>query len=74
MSHALPSIHPLIGFDSFPAVPHQPEFTACAATAIADQAVFDGALAMAWTAIDLASTAALRDRLLRRSDQAKSSR
>jgi amidohydrolase len=64
VSRALPSIHPLIGLDSLPAVPHQPEFAACAITPIADQAVFDGALAMAWTAIDLAASAATRTRLL----------
>lgn len=64
VSHALPSIHPVIGFDSLPAVPHQPEFTACAASPAADRAVFDGALAMAWTAIDLASEPATRARLL----------
>src|SRR5581483_11292198 len=44
VSHVVPSIHPMIGLDSLPAVPHQPEFAACAATPIADQAVFDGGL------------------------------
>ena len=66
VSQVLPSIHPLIGFDSLPALPHQPAFAACAVTPAADRAVFDGALAMAWTAIDLAGDPALRDRLLRR--------
>src|SRR6185369_4605192 len=55
VSHVLPSIHPVIGLDSLPAVPHQPEFAACAATPAADRALFEGALAMAWTAIDLAT-------------------
>src|SRR5581483_3295722 len=64
VSHVVPSIHPMIGLDSLPAVPHQPEFAACAATPIADQAVFDGGLAMAWTAIDIASRPAVRDRLI----------
>ena len=42
---------------------HQPEFTAACINASADRAVLEGALAMAWTAIDLA-TGPLRDRLL----------
>jgi amidohydrolase len=63
VSHALPSIHPLIGLDSLPAVPHQPEFADCARTEVADRAVFDGGLAMAWTAIDVACDDALRERL-----------
>lgn len=66
ISHALPAIHPLIGLDSLPAVPHHPAFTACARTPAADRAVFDGALAMAWTAIDVAADEALRAALLAR--------
>lgn len=54
VSLAIPSIHPMIGIGSLPAVNHQPEFTAHCVTAAADQAVVDGALAMAWTCIDLA--------------------
>ena len=64
VSLALPSIHPTIGIDALPAVNHQPEFTAKCATPAADQAVFDGAVAMAWTAIDAATDPALRLRLL----------
>ena len=63
ISLALPSIHPMIGIESLPAVNHQPEFTAHCATPIADRAVMDGALAMVWTAIDLASDESLRRRL-----------
>jgi metal-dependent amidase/aminoacylase/carboxypeptidase family protein len=63
VSLALPSIHPMIGIASLPAVNHQPEFTAHCATPVADQAVMDGALAMAWTAIDLATEAAMCARL-----------
>jgi amidohydrolase len=66
VSLAVPSIHPMIGIDAASAVNHQPEFTACCATESADRAVFDGALAMAWTAIDLAQNETLRSRLLRR--------
>ena len=64
VSLALPSIHPTIGIDALPAVNHQPEFTAKCATPAADQAVFDGSVAMAWTAIDAAADPALRERLL----------
>src|SRR5436309_3761591 len=63
VSHALPSIHPMIGIASLPAVNHQPEFTAHCVTAAADQAVADGALALAWTAVDVASDPALAARL-----------
>jgi amidohydrolase len=66
VSLAMPSIHPFIGIDSLPAVNHQPEFTAHCATPAADKAVIDGGLAMAWTAIDLARDAKIRDRLLQR--------
>ncbi|MGH7895769.1 MAG: M20 family metallopeptidase [Candidatus Binatia bacterium] len=63
VSKAIPTIHPTIGIDSFPAVNHQPEFTAHCAKPAADQAVVDGAVAMAWTAIDLARDTALGARL-----------
>ncbi len=66
VSLAIPSIHPAIGIDSLPAVNHQPEFAAHCITPVADRALFDGALAMAWTAIDLATTASLRETLLTR--------
>jgi amidohydrolase len=65
VSLALPAIHPAIGINSLPAVNHQPEFTAHCMTAAADKALVDGALAMAWTAIDLATDAQVRERLLR---------
>ena len=67
VSLALPAIHPAIGINSLPAVNHQPEFTAHCVTEAADKAVIDGALAMAWTAIDLATDARVRERLLGRS-------
>jgi amidohydrolase len=64
VSLILPSIQPMIGIHSFPAVNHQREFTAQCATEAADQAIYDGALAMAWTAVDLATDAKLRERLM----------
>jgi amidohydrolase len=69
VSLALPSIHPAIGIDSLPAVNHQPEFTAHCVTPTADKAVLDGAIAMAWTAIDAATEEQLRDRLTKRAGQ-----
>jgi metal-dependent amidase/aminoacylase/carboxypeptidase family protein len=65
VSLALPSIHPSISIDSLPAVNHQPEFTAHCAGPAADKAVLDGAIAMAWTAIDAGADERLRDRLMR---------
>ncbi len=67
VSLVLPTIHPMIGINSLPAVNHQPEFTDHCITQDADQALLDGALAMAWTAIDLATDDAVRRRLLARS-------
>ncbi|HYM50565.1 MAG TPA: M20 family metallopeptidase [Candidatus Limnocylindrales bacterium] len=64
VSRAVPSIHPFIGLGGFPIVNHQPEFTALCATPTADQAVMDGAIAMAWTAIDVAQDDKLRGRLM----------
>lgn len=64
ISLAMPAIHPMIGINSLPAVNHQPEFAAHSATPDADQALMDGALAMAWTAIDAATDEALRASLL----------
>lgn len=64
VSRAMPSIHPMIGINSLPAVNHQPEFTAHCVTADADKALIDGALAMAWTCVDLAKNEAVRERLI----------
>ncbi len=64
VSLAIPSIHPMLGLDCFPASNHQPEFTAACITPKADQAVIDGALAMAWTVIDAAKDESTRSRLL----------
>jgi amidohydrolase len=55
VSLKIPSIHPAIGIDSLPAVNHQPEFAAHCVTPPADKALFDGALAMAWTCVDVAT-------------------
>lgn len=64
VSLVMPSIHPALGIDCLPAVNHQPEFADATITPAANQAIYDGALSLAWTAIDMASTPATRDRLL----------
>jgi amidohydrolase len=64
VSLAVPSIHPAIGIDSLPAVNHQPEFAAHCVTPAADRALTDGAVALAWTAIDCATDETVRTRLL----------
>lgn len=66
ISLAMPAIHPMIGINSWPASNHQPEFREHCATEAADRAVIDGAIAMAWTAIDMATDEALRQRLTAR--------
>ena len=64
VSLAVPTIHPLIGIEAGGAVNHQHEFAAACITPSADAAVRDGAVALAWTAIDAATDPALRARLL----------
>jgi amidohydrolase len=63
VSLEIPTIHPLIGLESKGAVNHQPAFAAACATPSADRAVVDGAIALALTGIDVATDAALRQRL-----------
>lgn len=65
VSVAMPSIHPFVAVEAGGAVNHQKEFAAACANSSADRAVYDGAVAMAWTALDLAAGAGIRDRLLR---------
>lgn len=55
VSHHVPSIHPYIGLDSYPVLNHQAEFADYTVGAVAEKALIDGAVAMAWTAIDMAS-------------------
>ncbi|MGH9125160.1 MAG: M20 family metallopeptidase [Acidimicrobiales bacterium] len=64
VSLAIPTIHPMLGIDSLPAVNHQAEFAAHCITPVADQAILDGATAMAWTVIDAATKPLVRERLL----------
>jgi amidohydrolase len=64
VSLAVPTIHPLVRIETNGAVNHQPDFAAACITPSADAAVRDGAVAMAWTAIDAATDLAMRQRLL----------
>jgi amidohydrolase len=64
VSLAVPTIHPLIGIEAGGSINHQREFAAACVTPSADAAVRDGAVALAWTAIDAATNSALRQRLL----------
>ncbi|MDQ3757494.1 MAG: M20 family metallopeptidase [Actinomycetota bacterium] len=66
VSLAMPAIHPMLGLDSFPVSNHQPEFAEYCATPVADRAVVNGAVAMAWTTVDAATRPEVRDRLLAR--------
>ena len=63
ISLAIPSIHPLIGLETNGAVNHQPEFAAACVGPSANQALFDGAVALSLTGLDAATTPSLRQRL-----------
>jgi metal-dependent amidase/aminoacylase/carboxypeptidase family protein len=65
VSQVVPSIHPAIGIESLPAVNHHREFTAHCMTAAAERGLVDGAVALAWTAIDVSQDGALAERLTR---------
>jgi amidohydrolase len=65
VSLAVPTIHPLVGLDSHGSVNHQPEFAAACVTPSAERALHDGAVSLAWTAIDAAVDEELRAELLR---------
>jgi len=54
VSQVLPSIHPMLAIETNGAVNHQAEFAAATITESGDLAIRDGALAMAYTIIDLA--------------------
>jgi len=64
ISLAMPAIHPLIGIESGGAVNHQAEFAAACARPSADRAVVHGAIAMAWTMLDMAADTTVRTSFL----------
>lgn len=65
VSRAMPAIHPMVAIDAGDSGNHQPEFARHCASPSADAAVVEGATAMAWTCIDLATDEQQRDRLIR---------
>ncbi len=64
LSLLMPTIHPMLGLTAGDAVNHQVEFAELCRTDEADQALLDGAVAMAWTTVDAALDSATRQRLL----------
>jgi amidohydrolase len=64
LSLLMPTIHPTVGLETNGAVNHQVEFANLCRTPEADQAMVEGAVAMAWTTVDAALDGPLRDRLL----------
>lgn len=60
VSQVVPSIHPLLTFRGRQAAIHNPAFTSIAGSAEADDAIIDGAAAMAATVLDVALTPELR--------------
>jgi metal-dependent amidase/aminoacylase/carboxypeptidase family protein len=66
VSHRVPAIHPLVAIDTGGATWHTPGFALAAAGPTAASAILDGAIGLAWTAIDAAASGPLRRRLLSR--------
>ncbi|MFD7624186.1 peptidase dimerization domain-containing protein, partial [Streptomyces sp. NPDC059802] len=62
VTHALPAVHPGLGVLGARGMPHTRQFAEEAASPAGDDAVLDGALAMAWTGLALATAAAWRPR------------
>ncbi|MGC6511191.1 MAG: M20 family metallopeptidase [Parvibaculales bacterium] len=62
VSHRVPSIHPMIACAPPEINIHHPDFTRHAASAAGDQAVLDGAKAMAMTALDVMLDEELREK------------
>lgn len=64
VSHLVPAIQPMLGYDTGGAKQHTQEFAAYGISPSADRAVIDGAIALAWTGVELASDPEQRARLL----------
>jgi len=54
VSKVVPTIHPMVSINCYPIVNHQRAFAAHTISFDGQKALFDGAVSMAWTAIDLA--------------------
>lgn len=55
VSLEVPSIHPMLSLNCAPIGNHQPDFTRQTITPEGHRAIFDGAVGMAWTVIDVAA-------------------
>jgi len=55
VSRFVPAIHPYVGVGSYPVLNHQREFADYCIGPTAEQTLLDGATALAWTAIDVAT-------------------
>ncbi|MFI1256205.1 M20 family metallopeptidase [Streptomyces netropsis] len=55
VSHAVPSIHPVLDITGGSCGPHEAEFVAAAVSPMGERALLDGAIGMAWTAADFAT-------------------
>lgn len=64
VSQSFPTIHPMISLgDGCPSI-HNEAFAEASASPAGDKAIWDGALAMAWTCIDMATSPESRRRLI----------
>ncbi|HMK63093.1 MAG TPA: M20 family metallopeptidase [Acidimicrobiales bacterium] len=66
VSRTVPAIHPLVGLDSGGAVIHEPAFADATVGPSAEQTAIDGALSMAFTAVDIATDSELRREMMER--------
>ncbi|MGW4894980.1 M20 family metallopeptidase [Kitasatospora sp. NPDC004240] len=55
VSHRVPAIHPVLDITGGACAPHEPAFADAAVSPEGERAALDGALALAWTAADLAA-------------------
>lgn len=69
VSRMVPTIHPLVGLEAGGAVVHEAAFAQAALGPSAERALRDGAISMAWTAIDAATDPELRRHLEERRPQ-----
>lgn len=69
VSHAVPAIHPLLGLESGGSVIHEPAFARATVGPSAEKAMIDGALSLAFTAIDAAVDQDLRRHLVEAADR-----
>lgn len=66
VSQVVPAIHPFVTFLGETATSHNPAFADAAASPAADDAAIDGAIALAWTVLDVALDSTFRAELQRR--------